>query len=66
MRGGVVDATSSRQTREMTTAAAKATATVMGMGNALPPPSRDLVMTITTMTANDHAVGDAGVGAGGS
>ena len=66
MRGGAVDATTSRQTREMTTAAAKATATVMGMGNALPPLSWDLVMTITTTTANDHAAGDAGVGAGGS
>ncbi len=46
-------------------AAAQATATVMGTGNAAPPPSRDLVMTITTTTANNHAAGDAAVGAVG-
>jgi hypothetical protein len=66
MRGGVVNATTSRRTREMTMAAAKATATVMATGNALTLPLRDLATTITTTTANDHAAGDAGVGAGGS
>ncbi len=49
----------------MTTAAAMATATVMATGNAMPPLSRDLATTITTMTANDHLVGDAAVGAFG-
>jgi hypothetical protein len=46
-------------------AAAQATATVMGMGNAAPPPSRDLATTITTLTVNDHVAGDAAVGAVG-
>jgi hypothetical protein len=35
----------------------------MATGNAAPPSSRDLATTITTTTANDHAVGDAAVGA---
>ena len=48
MRGGVVDATTSRRTREMTTAAAKATATVMATGNALTLPLWDFATTITT------------------
>jgi hypothetical protein len=46
-------------------AAAQATATVIGTGNVAPPPSRDLATTITTMTVNDHAAGDAAVGAVG-
>ena len=37
----------------------------MATGNAAPPSSRDLATTITTTTANDHAVGDAAVGAVG-
>ena len=37
----------------------------MVTGNAAPPPSRDLATTITTTPANDHAVGDAAVGAVG-
>ena len=52
--------------QEMTMVAMKATAIVMGTGNASLPPSRDLSTTITTTTANDHTVGDAVVGAGGS
>jgi hypothetical protein len=40
-------------------------ATVMGMGNAAPPLSRDLVTTITMTTVKDHATGDAAVGAVG-
>ncbi len=37
----------------------------MGTGNAALPPSRDLATTITMMTVNDHAAGDAAVGAVG-
>jgi hypothetical protein len=35
----------------------------MGTGNATPAPSRDLATTITTTTVNNHAAGDAVVGA---
>jgi hypothetical protein len=37
----------------------------MGMGNAAPPPSWNLATKITTTTVNDHAAGDAAVGAVG-
>jgi hypothetical protein len=37
----------------------------MGTGNAAPLPSQDLAMTITTTTVNNHAAGDAAVGAVG-
>ncbi len=37
----------------------------MVTGNAAPPPSRDLATTITTTPANDHAAGDAALGAVG-
>ncbi len=46
-------------------AAAQATATVIGTGNATPPPSRDLATMITTTTVIDHAASDAAVGAVG-
>ena len=52
--------------RETTVAAAKATSTVMTTRNAPPPPSQELATMITTTTVNDHAAGDAAVGARGS
>ena len=52
--------------QETTTVAAKAMATVMATRNASLPTSRDLAMTITTTTVNDHVAGDAVVGARGS
>jgi hypothetical protein len=53
--------------QEMAMSAMKVTAIVMETGNASPPrPSRDLLTTIATATANNHTAGDAAVGAGGS
>jgi len=62
-----VEASTGQPAGQRDTTAAMVVVIVMATGNAVPPPSRNLATMITTMPANtnDHAAGDAVVGADG-